>query len=388
MQRILISAGDYSGEIYGVEILQRLKKELSSAQFFCLTRSIMSDAGATPVSPVSNVGVVGITEVAGQFKNLIATMKAVWRFFDHNPPHVVILIDFPDVNLHIIARLAKRKGARALYFIPPQVWAWRPGRIKLLERLIDDMIVILPFEEAFYRRHGFQKVHYFGHPVLDKFERGVTSPSRESEELTVGVLPGSRLSEWRHHIPIVNRVVENLALIYPKARFLLPVARSMERNLGSFELSPLIRPVLGSASESAVDCVLSRAHCALVASGTATLEAALWGVPMIVFYRVSPLSAMLAKKLIKLSFVSLPNLILGEKVVPEFLDKYEPGDIVKAMESLIEGFQASCKGTARSEWERQREAFRKIKDILGKPPILDKIASHIANFIRNCHCQP
>lgn len=385
MKRILISVGDYSGEVYALEILQRLQKVLPSAQFFSLTRGIISSAGAIPISSVSNIGVVGLTEVLEQLKKLLTLFSDLWHFFDQNPPDVVILIDYPDMNLNIIARLAKRKGARVLYFIPPQVWAWRRGRVRLLKRLVDEMIVILPFEQPFYLQQGIENVHYFGHPLIDKIAYQIATGSRDEQLLTVGILPGSRLSEWRHHIPIANRVVESLSTIYPDAQFLLPVARSMEKNVGAFSLSPLIRLVFGSASESAADQVFSRSHCALVASGTATLEAALWGVPMVVFYRVSPLSTAIGRKVINVPFISLPNLVSGEKIVPEFVDakSYEVGEIVKAMQSLIDGFRMMPGGSADSEWASQKKALMRVKDSLGTPPVMDKIALHIANFIRS-----
>jgi lipid-A-disaccharide synthase len=376
--RILISAGDLSGEIYGAEILKGLKNSFPTAEFFSLTNGLISKAGATPISSVSNVGVVGATEVLNELRKLYKLTEALFRFFSNTPPQAVILIDFPDMNLHIVARLAKRKGARVLYFIPPQAWAWRSSRVKLLKKLIDEVIVILPFEETFYKAHGLHKVFYFGHPILDKFQERQLSPGKD-HPLTVGVFPGSRFSELQHHIPIINEVVKRLRLMYPQARFLLPIAPGIERELSNFEIASPIQLVSGSECQSATQIVLNQCHCALVASGTATLEVALMEMPMVVFYKVSSMTALIGKKVIKTPFVSLPNLIAGKAVVPEFIQYFEVEDIINAMKDLIEGIYEANK---HPSWSRQKEALREIRGKLGKPPVMPRIVQHIEAFLK------
>ncbi|MEJ5299754.1 MAG: lipid-A-disaccharide synthase [Thermodesulforhabdaceae bacterium] len=378
--KIFISAGDLSGELYGVEILKGLKSLFPKSDFFSLTKGLISEAGAIPISSVSNIGVVGATEVFSESRKLYKLIAAIFKFFNSTPPHAVILIDFPDVNLHIVARLAKIKGARILYFIPPQIWAWRFSRIKLLKRLIDDMVVILPFEETLYKSMGINKVSYFGHPLLDKIQEKPVSPKIE-QTITIGILPGSRLSELRHHIPIVNEVAKRLKLIYPRIRFLLPVAPGMEKMISDFDIFPSIQPISGSKFQSVTQEVLSQCHCTLVASGTATLEAALLEVPMIVFYRVSSVSAWIGKRLIKVPFVSLPNLIAGKSIIPEFIQHFDIEDLVGAMKSLIEDSYKVHNLSPTSPWNCQKQALRGIRSKLGNPPIMPRIVNHIGAFL-------
>ncbi|MCX7822033.1 MAG: lipid-A-disaccharide synthase [Syntrophobacterales bacterium] len=383
---ILISTGDLSGEIYGVEILGRLRKVFPTVNFFSLTKGILSKAGAIPISPITNIGVVGITEVITQAKNLWKLLQCLQSFFERSTPKVVILIDFPDMNLHIVARMAKRRGARVLYFIPPQVWAWRPSRIKLLKKLTDSLIVILPFEESFYKRANIKEVVYFGHPLVDRVSLN-RFPTLETEKsLTIGLFPGSRISEWNHHIPIVNEVVSQLRSLYSEARFLLAVAPGMEKLVSSFELSHYIELIFGSELETATEGVLKRCHLALMASGTVTLEAALLGVPMIVFYKVSPLSALITRKLIKIPFGSLPNIIVGEYIVPEFIEfirHFEPEDLLRATKHLIEDFYLfkNNQHLHDSAWQKQKVALTKVKESLGTPPVMERIADYILSFI-------
>lgn len=375
---ILISAGDLSGEIYGAEILRGLMQIFPKANFFSLTKGILSEAGAIPISRVSGAGVVGITEVFTQFKNLCSLIQSLHRFFKHFSPQAVILIDFPDMNLHIIARMARQRGARTLYFIPPQVWAWRRSRIKLLRKLIDALIVILPFEEAFYRKEGINNVFYFGHPLVDKIPPEHRPFPMIEDNPTVGIFPGSRVSEWNHHIPIINRVVERLTEIYPQTNFLLAVAPGIEKIISDFHLAPNIEPILGTSSESSATRVFRKCHLALVASGTVTLEATLWEMPMVVFYRVSPLSALIGRKLIKTPFISLPNIISGERIVPEYIQYFDPEDLVKSIKAL---FDDLYKTRGDQEYKTQRIALKKVKETLGNPPVIKRIVNFIASFI-------
>lgn len=375
---ILISAGDLSGEIYGAEILRGLKQIFPTANFFSLTKGILSEAGAVPISRVSGAGVVGITEVFDQFKNLCRLIQSLRRFFKHFSPQAVILIDFPDMNLHIIARMAKQRGAKTLYFIPPQVWAWRRSRIRLLKKLIDALIVILPFEEVFYKKEGINNVVYFGHPLVDKISSEHRHLPGIEDNPIIGIFPGSRISEWNHHIPIINRVVRGLTGIYPQANFLLAVAPGIEKIASSFHLIPNITPIYGTALESSAKRVFSKCHLALVASGTVTLEAALFEIPMVVFYRVSTLSALIGRKLIKTPFISLPNIISGKRIVPEHIQYFDPEDIVESVKALLDDLYTTRGNQA---YETQRIALKKVKETLGNPPVIKRIVNFIASFI-------
>lgn len=377
---ILISTGDLSGELYGLEILKGLKKIFPEAEFFSLTKGILAEAGAIPISSVSNVRAIGITEILPHIKSLWNLFKSLKQFFRNSSPHTVILIDFPDMNLNVVARMAKARGAKVLYFIPPQVWAWRASRIKLLKRLVDELIVIFPFEEVFYKKAGIDNVVYFGHPLVDKMPAKTGSSLNTKDGLIVGLFPGSRPSEWKHHIPIINKVVGKLKTLYPKLRFLMAVAPGIEEIAYNSNLDPGIELVYGSISESSTKLVLERSHLALAAAGTVTLEALLYEVPMVVFYKVSPVSSFIIKMSLKTSFGALPNIIAGEKIVPEFIEfikHFEAEDIIKAVIYLFKDGNYPF-----SELEIQRKALAKIKEKLGTPPVMQRIVDYIASFIQ------
>jgi lipid-A-disaccharide synthase len=328
----------------------------------------LADAGATVLVDNRELAVVGLFEVLRHSRPIGAALIRIRRHLAEARPDLVILIDFPDFNF-LLMRMAKGLGIPVFYFISPQVWAWRPGRIRTLKRLVDDMAVILPFEVDFYGRHGMQ-VHYVGHPLLDVLEG---APSREEavrrhrphgDRPLVGLLPGSRRGEVRTLLPVLMETAARIAKQRPDVQFVVPLAPSVEGGMldGVMRKWPVpVRVVSGDTHGVIRACDLI-----VTASGTVTLEAAILGTPMIITYRVSNLSYRTGRRLIRVDRVGLPNLIAGRMIAPELL-QHEATPERLAEEAL--GYLYDPGRLAR-----QRTELAAMRERLGEPGAFDRTA--------------
>ncbi|MEW6668090.1 MAG: lipid-A-disaccharide synthase [Thermodesulfobacteriota bacterium] len=318
---ILIVAGEASADLHGANLVAAMRRMHPGAVFRGIGGERMEKAGVQTLFSSSQMAVVGITEV---FSRLRVITRAYWNlrtFLKFQHPDLLILIDYPDFNLRLAAA-ARRFRVPVLYYISPQVWAWRPGRVKKLARRVDRMAVILPFEEEFYRDRGME-VEYVGHPLMDIVPRGL-----KREEILrdlglgdrspiLGLLPGSRTEEVMSLLPVMIRAAEVLAARYRDLTCLLPLASTIPPDLvRSFtERSSLPIKVL----QGDIYRLLTACDLAFVASGTATLETAILLVPMVILYRVSPLSFWLARRVVRVPHIGLVNLVAGEQIVPELI---------------------------------------------------------------------
>jgi lipid-A-disaccharide synthase len=308
-----------------VKAIRGLKPDVA----FCgIGGSHMAQAGVEIWVPSSDMAVVGLTEVAQRLRTIVRAARMMTSALKERRPDLLILIDYPEFNLYL-ARIARKRRVPVFYYISPQVWAWRRGRVKKIARRVDRMAVILPFEERFFKERGLDVV-YVGHPLLDEVDsalehRPVTPrvPCPDNQDHThhpiVGLLPGSREDEIRNLLPVMIQSMALLRPRYPHLRCILPLARTIARDYmdGFIEGAPVPIEVV----EGDVHGALARCHVAMVASGTATLDTAIMGIPMAVLYKVSPLSYWLGKRLIQVPFISLVNLIAGEEVVPELIQE-------------------------------------------------------------------
>ena len=316
---MLMVAGEASGDLHGANLVNSMRALHPGVRFQGIGGERMRAAGVRIHLPAAELAVVGLTEALSRlFVAQRAAGEIKRRLRDH-PPDLLILIDFPEFNLHI-ARTAKRRGVPVLYYISPQIWAWRRGRVRKIARRVDRMAVILPFEEPFYRAHGV-RVDYVGHPLLDTCPLGL---QRETARRSLGMqdgapvvalLPGSRTEEIERLLPPMLGAFRFLQRQYPGAHALLPLAHT----LNPPAVTDLVRPwglpvevVRGRVYE-----VLKASDVALVTSGTATLETALMGIPMVVAYKVSSLTYRAGRLLIKVPYISLVNLVAGREVVRE-----------------------------------------------------------------------
>jgi lipid-A-disaccharide synthase len=287
--------------------------------------------------------VVGITEVITKLPQLLRAAGEAKALMAARQPRLLILIDFPDFNLHLAAH-AKRLKIPVLYFISPQIWAWRPGRVRRIKRLVDHMAVILPFEERFYQAHGVP-VTYVGHPLMDgewaagTESAGTTGPADgDLEAPVISLLPGSRDREVEKHLPLLLGAAERLQQSHQRARFLVSCAPTIDAR-------QVLRPVEALASRKpelsmAVVCedvrtLFARSTLSIAASGTVTLQAALCGTPTIIIYRISPLSYRLGKMLIRVKHIGLANLIAGRTIMPELIQADASPEKIAATADLL-----------------------------------------------------
>jgi len=317
---ILISAGDPSGEMHAAELALALQRK-TGARIFGLGGPAMRAAGVELLTESSEVAVVGISEALGRIPAAWRALRRMSAAADARRPRLAILVDFPDFNLRL-ARALDRKGIPIVYFISPQVWAWRSGRVKLLREVVARMIVIFPFEEKFYRDAGVP-VEYVGHPLVEAArpratrEEFIVRHGLDAAREIVALLPGSRASEIAHNLPVIISACKQLG-VNPEPQFVLAAAPGLAADEFAPYLGggPAVRVIEGETRD-----VLTWSRCAIASSGTATVEAALLGTPMVVVYRVSPATAFIARRLVRLPFFSMVNLILERRAVPELIQE-------------------------------------------------------------------
>jgi len=320
--KVMIVAGEASGDLHGALLVREMLSINPSLEFFGIGGNRMQETGVKLLAHAADIGVVGATEVLSKIGTFIGVIRKVSRSMDEFKPDLVILIDFADFNLNIVAKAARKRNIKVFYYISPKVWAWRKGRIRQIKRLVDKMAVIFPFEVDVYGRHGFT-VDYVGHPLMDTVKSTMTKSEAgkafglEEHKTTIGLLPGSRESEISRLLPEMMRAAKLILQKKPDVQYILPLADTLtEERLRSI-IDPFGIPVK-IVSEQTYD-VIGCCDVAIVASGTATLETGLLGVPMVIIYKLSLLSAIIGRLFIHVQHVGLVNIIAGKTVVPELL---------------------------------------------------------------------
>ena len=316
--KILVSAGEASGDRYSAQLVERLRERLPQAEFFGCAGQRLREAGVRPVIRAEELAVVGIFEVArdipriyGRFRRLAAAAVA-------EKPALAVLTDSPDFNLRLAKKL-RRAGIPVVYYVAPQAWAWRRGRVRLLRESVDHLLCIFPFEEEFFRRHGVETT-FVGHPLYGSLQPTLSRQEfcrrhgLAPEKPLIALLPGSRRGEASRHLGPVLDAVARLARQRPM-NFVLPASTTTGREFFAQRISDPAVQVIEGETENA----LANADLALVASGSATVEAALLGVPMVVFYRVTAASWMVGRMMVDVPFYSMVNLLAQRKIVPELI---------------------------------------------------------------------
>jgi lipid-A-disaccharide synthase len=342
--QILISAGEASGDMYGAELIEALRRRDPSLQFFGAGGERMRAAGCDIVVDAKDLAVVGITEILSHLPQILGLYRKLIHVADEKRPALAVVIDSPAFNWRV-ARQMRRRGIPVVYYVCPQFWAWRQGRVKLLRKYVNKALVIFPFEEKFYRDRGVDAT-FVGHPLADLPLPAITREDYaaanriDATKTWITLMPGSRRKEVRMNLPAILGAVrclqeDRLQKDRPGSgyEFLLPVARTLD---GAF-LKELIASHPGSihlVSETLPALYHSRAG--IVASGTATVEAALMGTPFVMVYRVSPLTYALGKPRVKVPHFAMVNLIAGEEIVPELVQhKFTAENIFTEMNKII-----------------------------------------------------
>jgi lipid-A-disaccharide synthase len=318
--RFLISAGEASGELYGAGLIKALRRRVPGAEFFGVGGKRMRDAGCETVVDAHQISVVGLAEVLTHLPMIRREFKRVVREASLRKADAAILIDFPDFNLRL-ARELHKLGIPVIYYVSPQLWAWRQGRIKQVKKYVRKMLVIFPFEEEFYQQHDVQ-AEYVGHPLADEPLPTVTRAQFAAEnnldpaKTWVALLPGSRRKEVL--LNLHTMLVAAAKLRSSGDQFLLPVASSLDFDWmkSLVEGGPVAVTLVRDARAA-----LMHGRAGIVASGTATLEAALIGTPFVMIYRVTPLTYRLGRRFVKLTRFAMVNLIAGHDVVPEYVQQ-------------------------------------------------------------------
>ena len=368
---IFISAGEASGEAYGAQLIDELKRRLESeghrAAFFGMGGSRMAAAGLECIVRAEDMAVMGITEVVRHLPRIYREFRRLKQSLRDRRPAVAILIDFPDIHFKLAEEL-HRLGIPVIFFVSPQLWAWKKHRIKLVQKYVDRMLVIFPFEEPFYRERGVA-AEFVGHPMAEQ-PLPVVSRAEfaarnglDPAQTWIGLLPGSRAKEIRDNLPEMLKAAKLLFHDYhlehdnPEPEFIVPLAptltapqcRAVEEMVNQCRENLTIRLVKDMAVESAggaegavgptadgARAALFHARASIVASGTATVEAALIGNPFVVVYRVSPITYAIAKRVVTVPHVAMANLIAGKRLVPELIQNdFTASNILRELQPLL-----------------------------------------------------
>ncbi|MBI5143400.1 MAG: lipid-A-disaccharide synthase [Nitrospirae bacterium] len=337
---VMIVAGEASGDMHGAALARELKSRYGNASFFGMGGDAMKREGVELLAPLEPV--VGLVEVIRHLGGIRRALNALKKAMSARLPDLVVLVDYPDFNLRLAAH-AKRLGLKVMYYISPQVWAWRSGRVGKIAKLVDAMAVILPFERKIYERAGL-RTEYVGHPLVSAIEKAQTDfdPEKAAREIGIdrsksvlALLPGSRRGEIDRHLGIVGDIVRILRHRRPELQIVIPVASTL-----STESRALIN-ALASGGATIVEGrswdLFQLANAAVVASGTSSLESALFGAPTVVYYRLSGLTYFIGRRLVSVKYASLVNIMLNRPVIPEFIqDEARPEAIADAALALLD----------------------------------------------------
>lgn len=362
----MIVAGEASGDMHGAALVQEMLKINPSLNFYGIGGSRLQEAGVRLLANASEMAVVGLTEVFAKIAFILKTMNFMKKKLDTERPNLVILIDYPDFNLPL-ACAAHKRGIKVFYYISPQVWAWRKGRIRKIKKNVDKMAVILPFEVDVYGREGYV-VDYVGHPLLDSVKTKFSNrPARtelglQEDKNTIALLPGSRKSEVEQLLPEMLRAAEIITKKIPQTQFVLPLAETLEKSFITdlSSRSPVDLKVISGSTYDAISC----ADLAIVASGTATLETALLKIPMIIVYKISPFSYLVGKMVISVKNIGLVNILAGKTIVPELIQNQANGfQIAQEALAILQNEQKKQQiiselATIRDKLGRSGAAFR------------------------------
>lgn len=372
--RIMLVAGEASGDKHGAKLAAALRAERPDVEweFFGAGGDEMRAAGVETLVDAREVAIMGALEVAKALPKFLRVFRRLRDAARERQPQLVILIDWPEFNLRLARRL-KRDGQRIVYYISPQIWAWRGYRIHAIKRDVERMLVILPFEREYYQHHSVE-VDYVGHPLLDSVQvtatkaefcaRNLLNPARP----IVALLPGSRHSELKYILPPLLKTAQLLNQTQPQIQFILPLARTLTRaELPAHAAVQLIEHDTYNA--------IAAADLAVVASGTATLETAIIGTPLIVVYRASQLNWRLFHPMINVPFVGMPNLIAGRQVAPELLQSdLNPARLAAEITALLGN---------PAQQQQQKLDLAEIRQKLGAANASQRAAQRISTLLTN-----
>jgi lipid-A-disaccharide synthase len=373
--RLLLSCGEASGDLYAGALTRELRALDPSIAVAGLGGPQFAAAGGRLVDDYRDLAVTGLTEAIAKLPRSLEARRRLVADAEQHRPDALVLIDFPDFNFRL-APLVKRLGVPVVYYISPQIWAWRPKRIETIRRIADRVLVIFPFEESIYRERGVP-VEFVGHPLID-----LATPAGDRQAFlsahglapdapTVALLPGSRPNEVSRILPELVAAAERITVAVPRAQFVVARAPHLDDRLFTGVHTVSLRTAI---VEGDADTVLASADVALTASGTATVQTALHDTPMVIVYRVSPLSYRLLRRLVKVDAIGMVNLIAGERIVPELVQDAFTADAVAA--------EAISMLTDPARAASIRSGLAKVRARLGGPGASHRAAEAILRVVK------
>lgn len=373
----LIIAGEPSGDIHGAGFIHALRKKFPGCSVFGIGGDKMRKEGMEILFPVEKMAVLGIVEVIKHLPFIREVFRTLINEARMRKPAAVILIDYPDFNIRFARKIRKHfsSGIKIFYYISPQVWAWRKGRIKTIARCVDAMAVVFPFEEELYKKTGM-RVEFVGHPLLD-----IVKPSSTKMEFfkklrlnpnrpTIGLLPGSRHQEIVRHLPVMLEAMHNLY----KYNEDIQVVIGRAQNVPDLIHDSMLRMIgFKTAKSRDIYNIMHYSTLVVVSSGTATLETALAGTPMVIVYKMSPITYLIARLMVSMPYIGMANIVHGKKVVPELIQRdVKPGKIAGVV------FQLLSDKTIYSEIQN---TLRKTRNLLGKPGAAEKAVDLLVEIL-------
>lgn len=319
---IMISAGEASGDLHAANLIKALHDMDPDIQVRGLGGEKLKQAGVDPLIDCSDITVVGIVEVLAKYRTIMAVLNRMRDDVTANPPDLLILVDYQEFNFKLAAA-AKSAGVKVLFYISPQVWAWRPHRVHKIGKIIDMMAVLFPFEEKFYREANVP-VRFVGNPLVDEArprkskDEALKQYELDSTKPVIGLFPGSRKGEITRILPLQLKAAQLLKQRYPDIQFILPIASSLEDS----DIAPYCKGYDDLAIRRVKDLpydVMQVCNSIIAASGTATLEIALMGIPNVITYRISPISYFILKRLVTIDHIGLANIVAGKGIVKELI---------------------------------------------------------------------
>lgn len=369
-RRILLVAGEASGDIHGGDLVAALKRQAPRAEVFGVGGPALQAAGMKTLVDTATIAGMGLVEARDKLGALIRTYRQLKRILQTDPPDLLILIDFPEFNLRL-AKVAKNVGVRVFYYISPQVWAWRKRRVYTIAKRVDRLAAIFPFESTFYAEHGCA-VEFVGHPLVDRvrpthsredtFQRYGFDPTRK----LIALLPGSRSQEVRY---LLTPMLGATALLGNDYQFVVAAASTWQAEELQEQTKAISLPVIQGDTYNLVHA----ADLAVVASGTATLETALLERPMVIVYRLAPLTYVLARLLVDVPFIGMPNLIAERRIVPELIQgQVTPDRIATEARQLLTDAQA---------YSVAQEGLREVRRRLGGGGAAERAAALVIEML-------
>ena len=382
--QVFISAGEASGERYGAMLIDAVRARTPEVRFFGLGGATMNSAGCECVVRAEDIAVMGITEVVLHMPRIYGEYRRLVRSIRARKPDVAVLIDFPDVNFRL-ARELKKLDVPVIYFVSPQLWAWKKRRIRWVRERVTKMLVIFPFEENYYRERGV-KAEFVGHPLADLVVLDGRQPGMARDDFArkygldtakkwIGLLPGSRAKEVRLNLPAMIAAANELGAGY---EYILPAATTLDPEWLRKAVADTATAGVAIHIVNDARAALLHARASIVASGTATVEAALIGNPFIAVYRLSNFSYAVARRLVKVPHVAMANLIAGRRVVPELIqNEFTPGNIVRALRPLLE------EGAPRKTMIEDLAGVRSALHVQASGTAIERVAGLVLQFLES-----